>query len=60
MFPMISYSYFCLPYEIPYEKATVPNNDFFQLLRMVLNKASTLVIVLFKVLKLFQNSDNIL
>jgi hypothetical protein len=42
---MVSYSYACLPYEIPYENAATPNTDFFQLFRTVFNKVKTLAII---------------
>lgn len=46
MFSMVSYSYICLPYETPYERAAVPNNDFFQLFRIVFSRVNTLAIVI--------------
>jgi len=45
MFPIITYSYVCLPYDIPYEKAAAPITDFFQLFRIVFSKVSILAIV---------------
>lgn len=43
---MVTYSYTCLPYDTPYEKAAVPTNDFFQLVRIVFSKVNILAIVI--------------